>query len=829
MMVSENDNDGSLAEDIDQTERESVRNMEPTDDTIRNSEEDGCLESTESKSHPCRDMANDGITTKNETGEVEYGFTDPILSTGSPTRRVLEQAHPRNGRDPSSSDNNSGLVGYSLDGIDGGSTVSSTTGTGTLPGARPVPTIDPALLSASLAPTNVAELDTTRSSDGMRQDDHVVMAKSQTCLPTKRRQPPTKKKPSNVSPLQDRERTSCRNESVVSPEASTVGNSHEYREKRRQARAWRLKEHNISIDPLESSKVTAVHMTPNTSNESRRSTSSEASLESSSGTSQSVENDEVTYPSRNSSLVVAFVVGQQGDDNDDNDDTQQETLVHAVRFDPNTITSSRHNRSLRAYAIILAVLFLVLIVILSRAFKDPPSTSNESVTATAAPTSAPTLLGASTTSARSTEYRNFFAQFVGDNVHDPSSPLYTAADWIINQDKLQRGLEHPDLLQRYLMAFLYFHTTNNGNRTWKSCNPPLLGEDEFCEFFQLTDQYEESIVLSPTIVTRWLSSQEECYWAGISCEGTSVITSLMLGAQELTGSLPTELALLSNLNLISLPYNELTGTIPTDYGINLVELNVMGNLLTGSIPVEFFETGARMLQNWNVGDNLLSGGLDSRIGLMTNLEVFYLFKNSFSGSFPTQVGNLLSLSHIRANGNQFTGYLPTELGSMEQLIEFWFHDNHFNGTISSEFGLLSQVQDFRLGGNWITGTIPDEIFNMSQLQALHLRETQLKGTLSSLVGQLTQLQVLILSSNQLTGTIPSAMQNMSNLQIAWLHDNMFTGPVPTEICSLVGPMGLEALQTDCFPSDNPPNPCACCSTCCDRDEQVCVKVNDTST
>lgn len=610
--------------------------------------------------------------------------------------------------------------------------------------------------------------------------------------------------------------SSPENVSLASTGKSTLECSRDYREKRRGARALRLKEQNITIGAAEPSKMTAVHVTPNTSHESRVSTPSDARLESSHG-SQDIEDGVATNPSRNSPLVVAFVVGEQGDDDDD---MQQKTLVHAVRFDPDIHSSSGHNLSLRSYAIIAALLVLVLIVALTIAFLAPQQKSYESVVAAPTPTS---LFTPSPTSGRAIEYRNYFAQFVGDNVHNLETPLYSAADWIINQDKLQRGLDHPYLLQRYMMAFLYYQTTDNRNAQWKSCNPPLAKEDDTCDFLLVTSLEDNSAAYVPQKSIRWLSSHDECSWAGIVCDERSEIMVLSLGAQDLTGSLPSEIAVLSSLQILSLLGNTLTGNIPAAYA-NLLALEVHGNLLTGSIPRDFFETDTKVMGVLNVGNNSLSGRLDSRIGLMTNLRGLHLFENNFSGSFPTEVGNLLSLSYMRVNGNQFTGPLPSELGRLDQLVEFWFQDNQFNGTISSEFGQLSQLENFRLAGNMMTGTIPDEIFNMSRLQFLDLKEMRLTGTLSSLVGQLTELLELEVSANQLTGTIPSAIQNLSSLRTAWLHFNLFVGQVPTEICSL----RLEFFQADCSPLDNPPNACSCCSACCNRDQRVCLSTHSDS-
>jgi Leucine-rich repeat (LRR) protein len=415
----------------------------------------------------------------------------------------------------------------------------------------------------------------------------------------------------------------------------------------------------------------------------------------------------------------------------------------------------------------------------------------------------------------------------GDVVLEPDTPHNLAAQWIVSPQGLPADVTR--LLQRYILALFYYQTSENGTSPWRSCNPPSEFEDDTCTFLEFAKLANDDIIYAPRPGSvRWLSSQDECNWEGVLCTGTTV-SGIQIFGQQLSGPLPTELRLLPFLSQISLAYNELTGTIPPNLA-NIGRLDtfeVHGNLLTGTIPEEFYEAEiVRFISRLNVGDNLLSGTLDTRIGFLWNLRGFHIFENNFEGTFPTEISNLSSLTSTRFNGNEFSGTLPTEFGSLARLSELWAHGNLFAGTIPTQLGNLRQLQELRLWGNQMTGTIPSEIYNLRDLNRLSIREMALTGTLSTMVGQLTNLLILRVSTNRLTGTIPSEIENLKQLRLAWLHLNQFEGELPPNICDITGVDRLEFLQADCMPVGNPPNPCVCCSACCDRDTGVCLLAQD---
>lgn len=191
---------------------------------------------------------------------------------------------------------------------------------------------------------------------------------------------------------------------------------------------------------------------------------------------------------------------------------------------------------------------------------------------------------------------------------------------------------------------------------------------------------------------------------------------------------------------IELLANDLNGTIPSDLG-NLTEL-------------------VRL----NLYDNQLSGAVPASLGLLTKLEFLDLGKNQLSGSVPAELGNLSLLDTFSLEFNQLTGALPSELGNMSALFQVYLNDNQFSGSIPASFGNLSQLVYLELQNNQLTGSIPSQLGDLSQLLELKLDHNQLSGTMPAALGSLSNLQVLWLNDNALQGSIPASLASLTSLK-----------------------------------------------------------------
>ena len=136
----------------------------------------------------------------------------------------------------------------------------------------------------------------------------------------------------------------------------------------------------------------------------------------------------------------------------------------------------------------------------------------------------------------------------------------------------------------------------------------------------------------------------EAYIADSSCDSNQTTKQIWFEKKGLKGSVPPELALLTQLETIDLASNDLSA-IPSQLGLlsNLQALTLKGNpLLTGEIFTE--------------------------VGLLSKLELLNLVATGLSGSLPSELGLLSqSLRLLHIDYTPLQGPIPSELGLLAQL------------------------------------------------------------------------------------------------------------------------------------------------------------------
>ena len=270
----------------------------------------------------------------------------------------------------------------------------------------------------------------------------------------------------------------------------------------------------------------------------------------------------------------------------------------------------------------------------------------------------------------------------GDALRNGTSAQHKAFTWLSADQKIESYTSNV-IVQRYVMATFYYST--NGDR-W-------------------------------VMNDRWLDGGDECQWfdksgARSPCGPRGDLTTLELDFNNIYGTLPPELGLLSNsLERIELrggPSTFLQGGIPSEYG-SLTKMKaflVRANRLTGQIPTEIGSWGR--LQQLDLSSNRLLGSLPSEIGNFKDLESLEVFDNDLRGTIPTEIGNLNVCRMLVLEKNLFTGAIPSEIARMTKLQDLVASSNGFT-SIPSEIGELRHLDTLSMFENKLIGTLPSQI------------------------------------------------------------------------------------------------------------------------
>jgi len=273
---------------------------------------------------------------------------------------------------------------------------------------------------------------------------------------------------------------------------------------------------------------------------------------------------------------------------------------------------------------------------------------NEAVTADAS-----VIVATSTpTDASDTNPPSFFPddlpQSTKEAMNDLSTPQGRAFLWIQNHPNLN---SLPDWRKRQLFAMVTFFHAFDGYNNWP------LGQQ-----------------------LNWLNYDvNECEWNSIQTSPCTFEGELeflgLLNIPDLQGSMPPEVALLTNLEELSIE-----------------DCNVVGNAST-MLPLPILES-------------------------LTNLRRLDLEGNVLTGSLPTELGLLTSLLQLDLQDNTWSGPLVSELGLLSSLTSLDVSNTALSGTIPLELGSLSALEEYYVTNSGLTGTIPDQVCELPSLSTL---------------------------------------------------------------------------------------------------------------
>jgi Leucine-rich repeat (LRR) protein len=438
------------------------------------------------------------------------------------------------------------------------------------------------------------------------------------------------------------------------------------------------------------------------------------------------------------------------------------------------------------------------------------------------PTEAP-VVGGPTESPTTLRLGQFIQQYLvpisGEEVfQDRNSPQFRAGEYIADVDPFTSELTSVELLADRYAAITFYYATNGEN--WDSCS---LG-DTSCEGGQ------------------WLVG-DVCGWFSVQCDDVGRISAILFGTilcvhnfdcrtkitsfffltsrhflcifsflssvsaagNGLTGSLPFELSLLTEMTDFAITNNTITGTLPEAFGqnaTNIRSLLLSGNDLEGTIPNDYLSNSP--VQVVDLSDNRFTGTIPMNLGGGSSLQTLDLGGNQIAMGIP-DMSSYTSLLQLSLESNALENEIPDSMYEMTTLEILYLNGNPLTGTLSGLISNLSALRELRIGDTQIEGFIPSELFSLPSLQELDISGARFTGQLSFGFANLAPtLQSLIVDNNLFAGTIPDNFGLLTNLNALELHGNGFTGSIAESICALA----LDILTADCNEIT-----CDCCTEC----------------
>ena len=242
------------------------------------------------------------------------------------------------------------------------------------------------------------------------------------------------------------------------------------------------------------------------------------------------------------------------------EEIKQNLLQEAVKADIVDGNNTRPYKKLLFGMLLLVVTVVVVAVVISSGDKD---SSGEPF-----PTQAPTRPQTRFEMMQHLVGRFYpTSQALDIHLSDMAAPQYAALDWLANEDEptmlpplldmMKGDVDSQALIERYTLALLWFATTNNTTQ-WRYSLGFLGTNFTVCAWNSLQVDWEQEQVVEGNGETTDGEEPEEnglSTWGINDCDSDGFVTNIDLSFNNLIGTVPWEVSLLTNLHHLNLGNN----------------------------------------------------------------------------------------------------------------------------------------------------------------------------------------------------------------------------------------------------------------------------------
>ncbi|KAI4368374.1 hypothetical protein MLD38_016936 [Melastoma candidum] len=281
---------------------------------------------------------------------------------------------------------------------------------------------------------------------------------------------------------------------------------------------------------------------------------------------------------------------------------------------------------------------------------------------------------------------------------------------------------------------------------------PSIQNPRLARAFIALQAWKHVIVSDPKNVTENWCDPDVCNYTGVFCapapDDTGVVTvaGIDLNHANITGELPEDLGLLTDLALFHVNSNRFYGTIPWSFrDLHLLfELDVSNNLLSGEFPSVVLDLPS--LRYLDIRFNLFEGDLPQKL-FDLKLDALFINNNFFSSVLPPNIGNS-PVSVIVIANNPVNACLPASIMKMAStLTEIIISNAGLTGCLPPDIGVLNKLTVFDISSNSLVGQLPDSIADMKSLQQLNVAHNKLSSEIPNSICSLPNLQNFTYSDN----------------------------------------------------------------------------------